>query len=235
MIRQAALLIVLALALFSGRANAGNVEGIDANLCDVFAAADPHDRVPTSPCAMLRGDFRKLAQLRFVRPSKGFTKLFGKEKGGVYAFVRRTWPRTAIVNESGGGNVMAAAGPGSALIRARYFEQPTAIRLAILVHEAKHTQLNDKGHSACPPAYTWTYADSRISLPETEGQLACDFTALDSYGVGFIFEMALADSCESPLCTEELKTTALQGAREAILHIADPKAVGELLTLTKSR
>lgn len=229
----AALLSALS-TLPGGFARAERIMGIEASPCDVFAAADPHDRVKASRCAGLRDDFRKLARLRFRKPSRGFTKLFGPEPDGVFHFVRRTWPRTVIFREDVGDNVMAAAGPDAVLIRTRYFEQPLAVRLSVLVHEAKHTQPGDRGHSPCPPAYAWEYQDTKVPLPETAGQLACDFTPLDSYGVGFLFGMALANSCQSSICTDELKTMALQGAREAILHIADPKAVGELLFLTKS-
>lgn len=216
----------LILLVFTLSANAFAADGYVHCYYPLNSEADPL-------CLRVQSDIEVLAQLEFSAPSELHKKYFGGESGAIARYVTRNltdiWvAREQLAAKPGEAANLASAGGSGISFHPTYFSQSLSDRLAVLVHEARHTarsgQENPHQHAICPAPYVVPLTGKRLEM--LEGLDGCDESADGSYGYSFVFAASLYQSCVS--CGQEMKAAARYAALEALYHINDLAALNEL-------
>lgn len=100
------------------------------------------------------------------------------------------------------------------------YNQPQIARLMVLIHEARHTEFQNKHwpHVTCPKDFPYKSIWTGASLA---GEAACDIDVKGSYGTAAVFLKNVAKYCTQ--CSDQVRSEAQAFAEDQILRQRDPK------------
>lgn len=179
-----------------------------------FAAASS---LPPDLAKQVDADLAVFSAMKGSRSSKIHASVYGGTSldGGRYlAFFNDRVKEMGMDDCGGGAGVVACVIPfqnNTAMwFTPNYvkFNMPQLVRLSILLHEARHTEMKNSfwRHATCPvPFRDEKGNDIRgiFSGALLEGKAACDSTELGSYGIHTVFLKNIELFCES--CSEKVR------------------------------
>lgn len=177
----------------------------------------------------VRSDLSFLFSIKSTMSSDLHLEVFGGTNGAAYQTFLES--RIKVIRRSNSGaSVFAFSVDGyrdAIAVTSKFFELPQILRVAVLMHEARHSESAHTfwKHIACPSPYLDEDGKEMKSAMDNDASLsgqvqACDADSKGSYGISALLLKNIAENCEN--CDSDLKNQAKALYLDIRKRISDP-------------
>lgn len=172
--------------------------------------------VPADLRAQLESDLAFLTSVQGKKSTPLHNEIFGSVSGRAYSkwfYSRVAEAGMSLCYEDNAVACVLSAWDNKMWFSPNYtkFSHPQIARIMVLVHEARHTERDEKfwPHVKCPKPFLNEQGKEITSIwtgAKLEGERACDDSAYGSYGAATVFLKNIAKYCKN--CTEKVRMDA---------------------------